>query len=683
MISLKISPLRLVLIAVVLLIGLPSIAQITSNSPVCDSDNLQIQADLNGDEFTLFGPGDSQLDKNNSGVFDLPAAGLNSGDYRVEVFDNSNGSTSSEKVYIEIIRTPSKPSITGKSTICEGRDFDWLANYSGPADKVAWNFEGGEYREANPLLLQANSGLGTFVTVVVSNQGCESRPTKYNFDVLESPNNTPNADVQFEESFCEDDDIVFTASGKQASQSIEWEMADGTIFNSTTLRTTADLAFYGETKIRFVNPNGCPSPEQIFYIEVNVTPYPAEANKNIEQLCTSEELNLRSTNTGAYTAEWKLPNGNTLQNDRVYKQRPTLSDSGIYVLTLYNKNCPGPSDTVVVSLAQAPELISYETNAPVCEGDSLFITTNYRFGETNLYRSASGKSYTGDTIIIYNVKHDEDFKFRIGNDNGCISKYDTIDTPVLESLPEEVYLYSFPRDTFCEDQYFEVGTYEYEFTDFIWEGPRGFTSQFAKNPLPATPNRSGRYTLTLRNLCDTVTGSVFVKINPKPEFTIEGDSIMCPDIQDESTLRLEGLNETDIILWSNNDTTDQIFPEREGYYTVRVENEFGCVEELGKDVGLFCEPRFFAPSAFSPNGDFINDEFKVVTHNVDNALIQIFNMAGQLVYKSRDLNEGWDGQISDKGIAQTGRYFYRIDYDMIYERDVVSKEYFGFFLLVR
>ena len=50
MISLKISPLRLVLIAVVLLIGLPSIAQITSNSPVCDSDNLQIQADLNGDE---------------------------------------------------------------------------------------------------------------------------------------------------------------------------------------------------------------------------------------------------------------------------------------------------------------------------------------------------------------------------------------------------------------------------------------------------------------------------------------------------------------------------------------------------------------------------------------------------------------------------------------------------------
>ena len=66
------------------------------------------------------------------------------------------------------------------------------------------------------------------------------------------------------------------------------------------------------------------------------------------------------------------------------------------------------------------------------------------------------------------------------------------------------------------------------------------------------------------------------------------------------------------------------------------------------------------PSAFSPNGDGINDEIFVLNHEVGELLeYTIFNRWGQIIFTTQDINGGWDGSI-DGTEAEMGTYVYLV-----------------------
>lgn len=102
-------------------------------------------------------------------------------------------------------------------------------------------------------------------------------------------------------------------------------------------------------------------------------------------------------------------------------------------------------------------------------------------------------------------------------------------------------------------------------------------------------------------------------------------------------------------------------------------------KEPGNDV-IKAERSIMIPTAFSPNGDGINDIFKLV--NVKNEKLidfRVFNRWGTIVYNSKDIFQGWDGNY--KGQAQaTGIYGYAI---RIMYADGVEEIYKGTVTLVR
>jgi gliding motility-associated-like protein len=55
---------------------------------------------------------------------------------------------------------------------------------------------------------------------------------------------------------------------------------------------------------------------------------------------------------------------------------------------------------------------------------------------------------------------------------------------------------------------------------------------------------------------------------------------------------------------------------------------------------------FDLPNAFTPNGDGMNDELKLITNAGVTSLtsFKIFSRSGNLVFESRDLSRGWDGR---------------------------------------
>ena len=67
----------------------------------------------------------------------------------------------------------------------------------------------------------------------------------------------------------------------------------------------------------------------------------------------------------------------------------------------------------------------------------------------------------------------------------------------------------------------------------------------------------------------------------------------------------------------------------------------------------------YAPNAFSPDSDGINDFFKVYGQGILDFQIEIFSRWGQMVYKSDDLSKGWNGTFNGENLP-TGSYVYKI-----------------------
>jgi gliding motility-associated-like protein len=85
-------------------------------------------------------------------------------------------------------------------------------------------------------------------------------------------------------------------------------------------------------------------------------------------------------------------------------------------------------------------------------------------------------------------------------------------------------------------------------------------------------------------------------------------------------------------------------------YTVRVSDEKNCFDSASMTVKIFkTNPQIFVPTAFSPNGDGINDQFRPIGVGIKTIeYFRVYNRWGQLVFSTTVNGNGWDGKIGGK-----------------------------------
>ena len=108
-----------------------------------------------------------------------------------------------------------------------------------------------------------------------------------------------------------------------------------------------------------------------------------------------------------------------------------------------------------------------------------------------------------------------------------------------------------------------------------------------------------------------------------------------------------------------NDTDLRYTFEKTGEYKVKLiatSNTCEYVDSLNVRV---IESYIEAPNAFSPNGDGINDEWRVAYKSIERYQCIIQNRWGRTVFKSTDPGKGWDGMIGSRPAAE-GTYYYVI-----------------------
>lgn len=116
------------------------------------------------------------------------------------------------------------------------------------------------------------------------------------------------------------------------------------------------------------------------------------------------------------------------------------------------------------------------------------------------------------------------------------------------------------------------------------------------------------------------------------------------------------------------------YPDTGRYnYVVKITSVQGCVSRDTMQVLVVNQSALFVPSAFSPNGDGLNDFLKPLGVGYsDVRFFRVFNRFGQMVFNGEDFTRGWDGTFKGRP-ADVGVYYWLLGVTDRFGKDAQMK----------
>ena len=191
--------------------------------------------------------------------------------------------------------------------------------------------------------------------------------------------------------------------------------------------------------------------------------------------------------------------------------------------------------------------------------------------------------------------------------------------------------------------------------------------------LPAfTANNTGVYWVTVidNNGCKASDTVEIKNILPNPSNFLKQTDSVCQ--YDKLTINVQ--NSYVQYTWSTGSTQSNVVIDKPGVYTLTVKDNNNCI---GKDTIMVvqknCLTGVMIPTGFTPNGDQLNDIFRArVFGVVESFNLQVFDRWGNLVFKSSDPQQGWNGTI--KGLqAGSGVFVWQCTYKLQGEKQGFQK----------
>lgn len=185
------------------------------------------------------------------------------------------------------------------------------------------------------------------------------------------------------------------------------------------------------------------------------------------------------------------------------------------------------------------------------------------------------------------------------------------------------------------------------------------------------------------SVTETFKGEIFidtvsVTVHPKPVINL-GDTVF---LYKGSVINLHAGGGFQEYIWSTGATDSVISVADNGEFWARVKDYHCCINADTTYVRVY---QYIMPTAFTPNGDGLNDVFNVVGsyRNIEMQLF-IYNRWGQMVFQSGNMDEGWDGTFGNKK-CEPDTYAWRanirfLGQDIITQGNIVLK---GTVILVR
>ena len=308
---------------------------------------------------------------------------------------------------------------------------------------------------------------------------------------------------------------------------------------------------------------------------------------------------------------------------------PTLSVTtpGQFWVNFEDGNGCDGSDTVQVTEVPLPT-VTLPTDTAACDGESIFLNPNnpalaYQWSDGSTQNTLSVNTYGTVSVTFTDANNCEN-----------TASVDIVIHPLpTVNLPEDTLL--------CEG-----------IPLVLDPGQPGYSYNWSTGDTDPTLTVFGPGTYTVdfvdANDCQNsdqteVTLVPQLSVNLGPDREVCGGEVISLDADPDQ----RGIT----YLWSTGAVTRQLEIEATGEYWVEVSNEcFTAGDTL--NIEIQTESGLFVPTAFTPNGDGLNDEFLISALNVPDFQLIIFNRWGQQVFSSDSPLKSWDGTLKGQSAPE-------------------------------
>jgi gliding motility-associated-like protein len=164
--------------------------------------------------------------------------------------------------------------------------------------------------------------------------------------------------------------------------------------------------------------------------------------------------------------------------------------------------------------------------------------------------------------------------------------------------------------------------------------------------------------------CDSLYQPYYYRREGKPVLTAISKQIDTVIKGETTSIRVSGAQN---YRWTTGEQSPSIRPQinEDKTFEVTAWNLTDCEEKMKFNIYAIDQPLIDFPTAFSPNGDGLNDYFTPnLSGNISIDYFQIFNRWGEKVYEHSPLSKGWDGSYLGKPAAN-GFYTYTLRYSYL------------------
>lgn len=425
-------------------------------------------------------------------------------------------------IVVTITPPPASPTVSNNGPVCQNGTVQLNASSISGAT-YSWSGPAGfSSTQQNPVINNVQSANAGTYTLSSSINGCPTAPVNTVVSLLPAPTvsvASSNSPV------CDGNTLTFTASTIAGGASFSWTGPNG--FTATTANPTINPASPANsgTYSVIVSANGCNSAP--FNVPVTVNPLPAApavTNVSFCQNGPSQPL----TATGQNLLWYTTPTGGTGSPTAPIPSTAVIGSTTWYVSQTVN-NCEGVRAAITVTIAPPPAAPVVSNNGPICQGQSLQLTTtSVGTGITYSWTGPNGFSSSNQNPTINNAQPAASGTYTLSATiSGCPAQTATT-VAVVNALPVLSAVSS--NSPICDGNPLNLtATVNQPAATISWTGPGGYSSSML-NPIinPASPASSGTYTVSATsNGCSSSPVNISVTVNPIPTAPTTTDLSYC------------------------------------------------------------------------------------------------------------------------------------------------------------
>jgi gliding motility-associated-like protein len=545
---------------------------------------------------------------------------------------------------------------------CDGTTVQITTANLSPDASFNWTMgDGSSYTDAQFQHLYSAPGEYTIQVTVTDGSGCsDPLTTSQVVTVMEPPILSAGFDLETSGS-CGELDIVAMNTSNGTPTEITWDMGNGDVLTGEAIAYSYDSPGTYTITLTVTDPATCnvsaTSTESVVIDPV----ISFDAAFDIQQQAACDQLTVNCTNTSTGTGMdmvWVMGDGSSFTTSNVDHIFTTPGSYQIMLILSDPSGCV-PSDTAVANV-ELPAVEPIDVQMAVAQT-----------GDCSLMQVACTNTTSGDLEWLW--------------DMGDGTQYDTFDANHTYSQPGTYTITLTVSDPLCGQQSLAtvpvivnngVPTVQLS-SPVLCPGstvtidasatPGSYTWSNGSTASSITIDQPGVYTVEVAGV-DGCTGSAAVSVELGNEFTFTDTVASCPDSPVSLTVPLEGSAYT----WSTGQMDRTLTVRGAGIYEFAVTDLDGCQHTGSFTVqALDAEAQLFAPNAFTPDGDGINDIFTIQGFGEEEARLAIYDRWGELLHETKQFPPSWDGFFRGEPVKQDV-YVYQLEYRSLCSAAVVN-----------